>query len=155
MARQHAQLLMEVSKSPEVAVADKNDRRRAADAARAERAELKTVIEQHQRSIEVDKTTVAQLEEQTKRKNAELGVVEKELKDLNAEIAALKEEAQLHSQVQEAPVSMMLIIFLLAFSLILIAAIWMLTLGDMPLPRTALLRWFFDARRNPGVRPPT
>ena len=155
MAASPAQLVLAASRSPEVPLADKSERRRAADAARTERAELERVIEQHQRLAEADKATVTLLETQTARKNEELKRIDEELKDLNEQIVALQKEAALEAQVQDGSVSMTLIIFLLGFSLLLVAAIWMLTLGDMPLPHAAPLRWLFDARRNPGWRPPS
>lgn len=153
--RSPQQLLVAVSQSTEVPVADKSDRRKAAEAARAERAELEAVIAAHQRSTEADKATVELLEAQMKRKNEELQRIEDELKGIGEQISVLQKEAALEAQASESPISMTLITFLLGFSLLLVAAIWMLTLGDMPLPRSAPFRWLFWARRNPGVRPPS
>lgn len=155
MATSPAQLLLAASRSPEVPLADKSERRRAAEAARAERAELERIVEQHQRGAEADKATVALLEAQTARKTEELKRIDEDLRDLNEQIAALQKEVALEAQAADAPVSLTLVIFLLGFSLLLVAAIWMLTLGDAPLPHSAPLRWLFGARRNPGGRPPS
>lgn len=155
MSSSPQQLLLAVGRSPDVPVADKSERKRAAEAARAERVELERAVEAHQRGAEADKATVAVLEAQAARKAEELKRVEEELKDLGAQIGALQKEVSLEAQAAEAPVSLAMVIFLLGFSLLLVAAIWMLTLGDAPLPHSAPLRWLFGARRNPGMRPPS